>query len=337
MISILLVDDQNLVQEGIKSLLEQYSDLKVIGTVKDGRSAIKQIDVLRPDIVLLDIEMPGMDGITATKYITHLSPQTKVIILSSHEDKKYLTQALMAGAKAYILKSSLSKDLKQAILAVNDGYTHIESRLLAKIFDPTNIKSRNSQSKPKVNKVNRQSQQSASTPKNQVEKQKTPANLSKFPRTEIVEPNNLAESIELEHNQDQYNHNPQANDQIQIYPPNSNQFLPAIVPKSSSSKLSSTTDNSSTQLSVLGLRGKNYLRGIISNPQIVKYQRQLTQLYQLKVAQSAPIIRSLKAKIAQQQSRLFPIIQYWYQQGCLTNVGLILLGFITVIIIRLFS
>ena len=140
MIRILLVDDQNLVQQGIKSLLDQDRELKVVGTVKDGRSAIKQIDLLRPDIVLLDIEMPGMNGISVTKYITHFLPQTKVIILSSHEDKKYLVQALMAGAKAYILKSSLMKDLKQAILAVDNGYFQIESRLLAKVLHSSKIK-----------------------------------------------------------------------------------------------------------------------------------------------------------------------------------------------------
>ncbi|MEM6612095.1 MAG: response regulator, partial [Cyanobacteria bacterium P01_C01_bin.72] len=111
-----------------------------IGTVKDGRTAITKINELRPDVVLLDIEMPGMDGITTTKYITHLAPQTKVVILSSHEDKKYLTRALMAGAKSYILKDSLMTDLKQSIVAVNKGYTQIESRLLAKIFDPSNFK-----------------------------------------------------------------------------------------------------------------------------------------------------------------------------------------------------
>ena len=127
MIRILLVDDQNLVQQGIKSLLEQDPEFKVIGTVKDGRSAVRQVNDLHPDLVLLDIEMPGMDGITATKYITRLSPQVKVVILSSHEDKKYLTHALMAGAKAYILKSSLMTDLKQSIIAVNNGYSYIES------------------------------------------------------------------------------------------------------------------------------------------------------------------------------------------------------------------
>ena len=140
MIRILLVDDQNLVQQGIKSLLEQDRELQVIATVKDGRTAVKEIEYLRPDVVLLDIEMPGMDGITTAKYINRLSPKTKTIILSSHEDKKYVTQALMAGAKGYLLKNSLMSDLKQAIFAVNNGYSQIDSRLLAKVFDPSNLK-----------------------------------------------------------------------------------------------------------------------------------------------------------------------------------------------------
>lgn len=142
MITILLVDDQNLVQQGIKSLLEQEMELKVIGTVKDGKSALEAITRTKPDIVLLDIEMPGMNGITTTKYINRISPETKVIILSTHEDKKYVTQALLAGAKGYLLKSSLMTDLKQAIIAVDNGYSQIESRLLAKVFDPTNLKSK---------------------------------------------------------------------------------------------------------------------------------------------------------------------------------------------------
>ena len=146
MIRILLVDDQNLIQEGIKALLDQHTELKVIGTVKDGRNAVKLVSLLHPDIVLLDIEMPGMDGITVTKHISRIAPETKVIILTSYEDKKYITQSLLAGAKGYILKSSLMKDLKQAILAVDNGYCQLESRLLAKVFNSNNIKSKKTQS-----------------------------------------------------------------------------------------------------------------------------------------------------------------------------------------------
>ena len=145
MIRILLVDDQNLIQEGIKALLDQHQDLKVIGTVKDGRNAIKLVKLLHPDIVLLDIEMPGMDGITVTRHISSVAPETKVIILTSYEDKKYIMQSLLAGAKGYLLKSSLMKDLKQAILAVDNGYCQLESRLLAKIFKSEKLKTQKSQ------------------------------------------------------------------------------------------------------------------------------------------------------------------------------------------------
>ncbi|HEY9767951.1 MAG TPA: response regulator transcription factor [Coleofasciculaceae cyanobacterium] len=160
MIRILLVDDQNLVRQGIKSLLEQDSNFHIVGTVKDGHNALKQVELLSPDIVLLDIEMPGMNGITATKYINHSSPQTKVIILSSHEDEEYLTQAFMAGARAYMLKDSLMTDLKQAILAVNNGYSQIESRLLAKIFAPGNIKFHKSKSEAENQKIAHHSRKS---------------------------------------------------------------------------------------------------------------------------------------------------------------------------------
>lgn len=387
MIRILLVDDQNLVQQGIKSLLDQDSDLKVIGTVKDGRSAIKQIDVLRPDIVLLDIEMPGMDGITATKYISRLSPDTKVIVLSSHEDKKYLTQALMAGAKAYILKSSLLKDLKQAILAVNCGYSHIESRLLAKIFAPNNLKLRGGKTEPETEQVNHQNHKRQSSSVDQT--QNTPVNLqpqeindaaptakqslgsqdevsqvaesntfvAKQPdestakpnsitpttttvNSELVEQNDLVKSVEVEvevdHNNNQFNRHTSSEEQE---PKNSavpNQFLPAVIAQHSSSKLASTPKGILAQLSILALRGKNHLQHIISvsKPHFLKYKTKVTQFYQLKVSQSEPIVRSLKIKLSQYKSRFSPIIKRWYEKGWLSNIGLILLGIITTIIVH---
>ena len=393
MIRILLVDDQNLVQQGIKSLLDQDSDLKVIGTVTDGRSAIKQIDVLRPDIVLLDIEMPGMDGITATKYISRLSPDTKVIILSSHEDKKYLTQALMAGAKAYILKSSLLKDLKQAILAVNCGYSHIESRLLAKIFAPNNLRLRGGKTEPEAPQVNDQKQKPQSSSVHQT--QNTPVNLqpqeindvaptnkqswrsedevsqvtesdtflakkpdesiaklsSNTPTTvnsdnsdnsELVDQNDLAKSVEeekeveLDQNNNQFNPNTSSEEQEPNNSAVPNQFLPAVIVQHSSSKLSSTSKRIVAQLSVVALRGKNHLRQIIriSKPQFLKYKTKVTQFYQSKVSQCQPIVRSLQTKLSQYQSRLSPIIKRWHEKGWLSNIGLVLLGIITTIIVH---
>jgi HlyD family secretion protein len=130
MIRILIVDDQNIVRQGIKALLEPKTGFEVVGTAIDGNSAIEQVETLRPDVVLIDIEMPGMSGITATQRICQQFPRTKVLVLSSHESQEYVTQALQAGAEGYLLKTTLAEDLEQAILSVCKGHLQIESKLL---------------------------------------------------------------------------------------------------------------------------------------------------------------------------------------------------------------
>ncbi|MFM2314894.1 MAG: hypothetical protein RLZZ04_4170 [Cyanobacteriota bacterium] len=130
MIHILLVDDQNIVRQGLQALLEPKAGFKVVGTASEGNSAIEQVESLKPDVVLIDIEMPGMSGITATHKICQQFPQTKVLVLSSHESQKYVAQALQAGAEGYLLKTTSAEDLEQAIWAVYKGHLQIESRLL---------------------------------------------------------------------------------------------------------------------------------------------------------------------------------------------------------------
>jgi HlyD family secretion protein len=137
MIRILLVDDQNIVRQGLQALLESKPDLKIIGTAEDGKSALEKVKNLRPDLVLIDIEMPGMNGLTATQKICQLFPLTKVIVLTSHEDAKYLAKALQAGAKGYLLKHALAEDLEKAIWSVFRGYSQIESKLLGKLIAAT--------------------------------------------------------------------------------------------------------------------------------------------------------------------------------------------------------
>lgn len=129
-IKVLLADDQCLMLEGMKAILQQESEIEVVGTAQDGRAAIAQVKKLQPDIVLIDIEMPKMNGITATKYICEYLPDTRVIVLTSHKNQKYVTQALQAGASGYLLKDSLLKDLKQAIYSLGRGYSYIEAKLL---------------------------------------------------------------------------------------------------------------------------------------------------------------------------------------------------------------
>jgi HlyD family secretion protein len=134
MIRILIVEDQNIIRQGIQALLEPRPKLKVVGTAEDGNSAIEQVGTLKPDLVLMDLEMPEMNGITATQKICQQFPKTKVLVLSSHEDREYVTQALRAGAEGYLLKNTLAEDLEQAIWSVYQGRSQIEVKLLKGVF-----------------------------------------------------------------------------------------------------------------------------------------------------------------------------------------------------------
>ena len=129
MIRILVVDDQNIVRQGIQALLEARPKLKVVGIAEDGHTALEQARILKPDIVLMDIEMHGMNGITATQKICQQVPKTKVLVLSSCEDQEYVTRALQAGAKGYIFKSTLAEDLEQVILSVYQAHSQIQLEL----------------------------------------------------------------------------------------------------------------------------------------------------------------------------------------------------------------
>ena len=134
-IEILLVDDRCLTTEGIKAILKHEPEIKVVGIARDGRSAIAKAKILQPDIVLMDIEMPKMDGITATKYICQHLPNTRVIVLTSHQNYSYISQALQAGASSYISKDSLLEDLKRAIYSLERGYSYIDAKLLTQAID----------------------------------------------------------------------------------------------------------------------------------------------------------------------------------------------------------
>lgn len=134
-IKILLADDRYLIQETIKAVLRDETEIEIIGIAKNGIEAIFLAKKLQPDIVLLDIEMPKMNGIEATKHICQLLPDTKVIMLSSHNERQYIAKALKAGAASYLLKDSFVGDLKQAIYSLTRGYSYIETRLLNQAID----------------------------------------------------------------------------------------------------------------------------------------------------------------------------------------------------------
>ena len=132
MIRILVVDDQNLFREVLKDWIDVEEDFEVVGLADNGKKAIEQVELLRPDVVVIDVEMPVMEGLTATKIICAKFPETKIIVLSTHDDQSYITKALRAGAQGYLLKNCDARDLVDAIHSVYKGYSYVAPGLLEK-------------------------------------------------------------------------------------------------------------------------------------------------------------------------------------------------------------
>ena len=134
MVRILIVDDQKIVREGIKILLEKSAEIEIIGDASDGKEGLKKTELLQPDVVLLDIDMPGISGLAVAKKIRSQFPDIKTIMLSSHEDEKYVQKATESGAKGYLLKNASSQELEWSIKLVHQGYSAIKSELLEQQF-----------------------------------------------------------------------------------------------------------------------------------------------------------------------------------------------------------
>lgn len=145
-IRILLVDDQELIRESLNIVLNIEEDLEVVGMAENGRIAVELCETHQPDVVLMDIHMPVMDGIMATRLIKNSWPQIKVIILTTFQELDYVVEALDTGAEGYLLKAIHPRDLAAGIRMVNRGGTLISqnmARMLAsqlKHNDPKNIK-----------------------------------------------------------------------------------------------------------------------------------------------------------------------------------------------------
>jgi two-component system response regulator NreC len=120
-IRIVIADDHTIIRSGLKLLLEQHPDFKVVAEANDGREAVQLVAQHRPDVAVLDIGMPQLNGIEATRQIGSEAPETQVVILSMHSDEGYVLRALKAGARAYILKNSAEADLIRAVRAVAEG------------------------------------------------------------------------------------------------------------------------------------------------------------------------------------------------------------------------
>jgi DNA-binding NarL/FixJ family response regulator len=130
---VVLADDHSVVRQGLRAWLERSGHVQVVGEAADGREAVAVVEQLQPDVVIMDIAMPMLNGIDATAQITRRNPDTKVIILSMHTDESYILRALGAGAKGYLLKESTETDVLPAVQSVRDGkpyFTPSIARLL---------------------------------------------------------------------------------------------------------------------------------------------------------------------------------------------------------------
>lgn len=132
-IKILIVDDQKVIRARLQEILSSPADLEIVGIADDGDKAIAMIESLKPDVVLMDIEMPKINGIELTKIISRRFPEPKILILSTHEQEQYIQKSISAGATGYINKNTSATGLIIAIHAVKRGYSHFELNLLKKV------------------------------------------------------------------------------------------------------------------------------------------------------------------------------------------------------------
>jgi DNA-binding NarL/FixJ family response regulator len=128
-IKVVLVDDHMVLREGLKTLITAQPDMAVVGEAGEGEAALQQLELWRPDVVIMDISMPGVNGIQATEQIKRAYPEVKVLVLSVHDDTSYLRQMLTVGASGYILKHTAADALIQAIRTVAAGGLYLEPSL----------------------------------------------------------------------------------------------------------------------------------------------------------------------------------------------------------------
>lgn len=125
LIRVLIVDDHPMVAQGIQSVLEDHDGIEVVGTLNNGRAALDQLEDLQPDVILMDLNMPGMGGLTATEMVLERRPGTRILVLSMHDNPEYISSALSHGAMGYVLKDVPTDEIAEAIETVMRGERYL--------------------------------------------------------------------------------------------------------------------------------------------------------------------------------------------------------------------
>jgi DNA-binding NarL/FixJ family response regulator len=134
-IQILLVDDHNMVRQGLRVLLEAEQDIEIVGEAETGRQAVQMVKNLRPDVIVMDVAMPNLNGLEATRQIMKEAPGSKVLVLSSYSDDEYVHQLTEAGASGYLLKQTASADLIKAVRETSKGNAFFSPAVSKRLLD----------------------------------------------------------------------------------------------------------------------------------------------------------------------------------------------------------
>ncbi|MGB9592185.1 MAG: response regulator, partial [Candidatus Kryptoniota bacterium] len=149
-IRVLLADDHAVLRAGIRALLETQPDLEVIGEASEGKMAIQRVRELQPDVIIMDIGMPGLDGLAATRQILSINPKMRILFLTQHENKEYILSAMKLGAAGYVLKRAEGDELVTAIRTVFSGGTFLDPAVANTLVDEVN---RDEKSNDQFNKL----------------------------------------------------------------------------------------------------------------------------------------------------------------------------------------
>ena len=134
MVKILLADDHKIVRDGLRDLLSRQTNIQVVGEADNGRITVQSVRKLIPDLVIMDIAMPELNGIEATRQIKSINPDTKIIALSMHSDRRFISEIFKAGASAYLLKESAFEELVKAIRSVMRNQTYLSPQIASQVL-----------------------------------------------------------------------------------------------------------------------------------------------------------------------------------------------------------